>query len=145
MFKAMADGGRPQFVAASPRRPPPRPGSGLADTNFPPAAHVDLLWAAPGHWRPPPSSAPPRSRAPARGGGRAAAASVGGGGEWRAAAARTGRRQARASREPRRRAHDWQDGFYQAMLPFVGGGAYQNFPDPSLADWRRRYYGANLD
>ena len=44
-----------------------------------------------------------------------------------------------------RPAHDWQDGFYRAMLPFAGGGAYQNFPDPSLADWRQSYYGVNLD
>jgi hypothetical protein len=40
---------------------------------------------------------------------------------------------------------DWQDRFYDAMLPFVGGGgAYQNFTDPSLKDWRQSYYGANL-
>jgi FAD/FMN-containing dehydrogenase len=44
-----------------------------------------------------------------------------------------------------RRAHDWQNGFYQAMLPYTGRGAYVNFPDPSLADWRRAYYGGNLD
>ncbi|QZN98840.1 BBE domain-containing protein [Chenggangzhangella methanolivorans] len=25
-----------------------------------------------------------------------------------------------------------------------GTSAYQNFPDPSLTDWRRAYYGDNL-
>ncbi|HEX3675605.1 MAG TPA: FAD-binding oxidoreductase [Rhizomicrobium sp.] len=43
------------------------------------------------------------------------------------------------------RAHRWQDDFYRAVLPFSQGGAYQNFPDPSLADWREAYYGGNLD
>ena len=41
--------------------------------------------------------------------------------------------------------HEWQNGFYRAMLPFTRGGAYQNFPDPSLIDWKRDYYGANLE
>ncbi|HTQ13923.1 MAG TPA: FAD-binding oxidoreductase [Rhizomicrobium sp.] len=40
--------------------------------------------------------------------------------------------------------HAWQNDFYRAMLPYCGGGAYQNFPDPSLLDWRRSYYGENL-
>ena len=39
---------------------------------------------------------------------------------------------------------DWQDGFYAAILPFAKGGAYQNFVDPSLADWSTAYYGDNL-
>jgi FAD/FMN-containing dehydrogenase len=43
-----------------------------------------------------------------------------------------------------RRAHDWQDEFYAVMRDIHGIGAYQNFPDSSLADWRRAYYGANL-
>jgi FAD/FMN-containing dehydrogenase len=43
-----------------------------------------------------------------------------------------------------RRNHEWQDGFYQAMLPFSTRGAYQNFVDPSLADWQKAYYGDNL-
>jgi hypothetical protein len=38
----------------------------------------------------------------------------------------------------------WQSDFYAAMSPFAGGGAYQNFPDPSLADWAQEYYGSNL-
>ncbi len=40
--------------------------------------------------------------------------------------------------------HEWQNEFYGAMLPLVGGGAYQNFADPSLKDWRRSYYADNL-
>jgi FAD/FMN-containing dehydrogenase len=43
-----------------------------------------------------------------------------------------------------RRAREWQDAFYSAMLPFGLGGAYQNFVDPSLTDWPRAYYGDNL-
>ena len=43
-----------------------------------------------------------------------------------------------------RRAREWQDAFYAAMLPFALGGAYVNFVDPSLKDWPRAYYGANL-
>ena len=43
-----------------------------------------------------------------------------------------------------RRNRAWQDEFYAAMLPFGVGGAYQNFPDPSLRDWRTAYYGSNL-
>ncbi|MBV9695283.1 MAG: BBE domain-containing protein [Alphaproteobacteria bacterium] len=43
------------------------------------------------------------------------------------------------------RNHAWQDEFYRAMLPFAGGGAYQNFADPGLKDWRSSYYGGNFD
>ena len=39
---------------------------------------------------------------------------------------------------------EWLDGFYQAIAPIAGGGAYQNFIDPSLADWKSAYYGENL-
>ncbi len=42
-------------------------------------------------------------------------------------------------------ANDWQDRFYAAVRPCSTGGAYQNFADPSLTDWRRAYYGENLD
>lgn len=42
-------------------------------------------------------------------------------------------------------AHAWQDRFYAALRPFSTGGAYVNFPDPSLTDWRRAYYGDNLE
>jgi hypothetical protein len=38
----------------------------------------------------------------------------------------------------------WQDAFYTALGPFSTGGAYQNFVDPSLVDWRHAYYGENL-
>lgn len=39
---------------------------------------------------------------------------------------------------------DWQDNFYAAMQPHFSG-AYQNFPDRTLADWPRAYYGTNLE
>ncbi|HEY1931769.1 MAG TPA: FAD-binding oxidoreductase [Acetobacteraceae bacterium] len=37
----------------------------------------------------------------------------------------------------------WQDRFYEAMRRYATG-AYQNFADPSLGDWRTAYYGDNL-
>jgi FAD/FMN-containing dehydrogenase len=43
------------------------------------------------------------------------------------------------------RNHAWQDDFYEAMLPYSTGGAYQNFADSSLKNWDRAYYGANLE
>jgi FAD/FMN-containing dehydrogenase len=43
-----------------------------------------------------------------------------------------------------RRNRDWLDGFYEAMLPFATSESFQNFPDPSLADFLPAYYGANL-
>jgi FAD/FMN-containing dehydrogenase len=39
----------------------------------------------------------------------------------------------------------WQDRFYDAIRPYSTGGAYQNFIDPSLTDWRNAYYRDNLD
>jgi FAD/FMN-containing dehydrogenase len=42
------------------------------------------------------------------------------------------------------RNRDWQDRFYQTMRRFSSGGAYQNFADPSLRDWRTAYYAGNL-
>jgi berberine-like enzyme len=39
---------------------------------------------------------------------------------------------------------DWQAGLYGELLTFTSGGAYQNFPDPSLTDWQQSYYGNNL-
>jgi hypothetical protein len=44
----------------------------------------------------------------------------------------------------RYRAHRWQNRFYDVIVPLCGGGAYQNFPDPSLQDWADAYYGQNL-
>jgi FAD/FMN-containing dehydrogenase len=41
-------------------------------------------------------------------------------------------------------ATDWMDETYEAMVPFCGEGAFQNFPDPALKDWARQYYGTNL-
>lgn len=38
----------------------------------------------------------------------------------------------------------WLDQTWQAMRPFVSGGAYQNYIDPNLPDWLNAYYGANL-
>jgi FAD/FMN-containing dehydrogenase len=43
-----------------------------------------------------------------------------------------------------RRNREWQDGFYEAMLPFATPESFQNFPDPSLGDWLQAYYGSNL-
>lgn len=37
----------------------------------------------------------------------------------------------------------WIRGFQHAMRPYVTGGAYQNYIDPDLEDWRRAYYGSN--
>ncbi len=39
---------------------------------------------------------------------------------------------------------DWLAQGYRALASFGNGQAYQNFIDPSLADWRAAYYGANL-
>jgi hypothetical protein len=44
----------------------------------------------------------------------------------------------------RHRAHHWQNDFYEEIVPLAGGGAFQNFVDPSLRDWASAYYGANL-
>jgi hypothetical protein len=39
---------------------------------------------------------------------------------------------------------EWLNGFYDAIFAAGRpGGAYQNFPDPDLKDWRRSYYGDN--
>ncbi len=38
----------------------------------------------------------------------------------------------------------WLDSFNEALVPLAKGGAYQNFIDPSLTDWKHAYYGENL-
>jgi FAD/FMN-containing dehydrogenase len=43
-----------------------------------------------------------------------------------------------------RRATEWQDRLYGLVIAGDTKGAFQNFPDPSLTDWRARYYGENL-
>lgn len=42
------------------------------------------------------------------------------------------------------RALAWQQTSYEAYVPLAGGGAYQNFIDPALRDWKQAYYGTNL-
>ncbi|HWA81301.1 MAG TPA: FAD-binding oxidoreductase [Acetobacteraceae bacterium] len=38
----------------------------------------------------------------------------------------------------------WQNAFYEAVLSFGNGHAYQNFIDPALKDFAAAYYGGNL-
>jgi len=38
----------------------------------------------------------------------------------------------------------WLDGVERALAP-VSQGSYQNYIDPTLADWQRAYYGSNLE
>ena len=38
----------------------------------------------------------------------------------------------------------WLSEFYEAIIPIAKGGAYQNFIDPSLTDWKAAYHGSNL-
>jgi FAD/FMN-containing dehydrogenase len=37
----------------------------------------------------------------------------------------------------------WQRQFYASMRRYASGQCYQNYIDPSLANWRQAYYGAN--
>ncbi|MFG1810999.1 FAD-binding oxidoreductase [Streptomyces sp. NPDC049040] len=39
----------------------------------------------------------------------------------------------------------WLDGIHSAMRRYASGGAYQNYTDPALTDWRTAYYGQNAD
>jgi FAD/FMN-containing dehydrogenase len=38
----------------------------------------------------------------------------------------------------------WIQGLRESMRPFASGAAYQNYIDPTRADWKSAYYGANL-
>ena len=37
----------------------------------------------------------------------------------------------------------WITSYYKSVHPFASGQAYQNYPDPTLANWQQAYYGAN--
>jgi hypothetical protein len=39
---------------------------------------------------------------------------------------------------------DWLAQTAAALAPYTNGQAYQNYIDPTLADWQRAYYGSNL-
>jgi FAD/FMN-containing dehydrogenase len=43
----------------------------------------------------------------------------------------------------RRNQHNWITSYYKSVHPHASGQAYQNYVDPSLANWRQAYYGAN--
>ena len=48
---------------------------------------------------------------------------------------------------PTEAATQWLQSTKAAMKPYVGVGAYINYPDPLLAatSWYRDYYGGNLE
>jgi len=41
-------------------------------------------------------------------------------------------------------AQSWLAGTAAALAPYSDGQAYQNYIDPTLADWQQAYYGSNL-
>ena len=43
-----------------------------------------------------------------------------------------------------RRQREWLAAYYQAMQPYLQQRSYVNFPDRSMKDWAKRYYGSNL-
>jgi FAD/FMN-containing dehydrogenase len=45
---------------------------------------------------------------------------------------------------PVARQRAWQQSFWQSMRPYASGQAYQNYIDPTLANWQQAYYGANF-
>ncbi len=44
-----------------------------------------------------------------------------------------------------KRSMTWMDGFHAAMRPYTSDECYQNFIDDGETDWRRAYYGENLE
>jgi FAD/FMN-containing dehydrogenase len=42
------------------------------------------------------------------------------------------------------RARNWMSNWYATLRPYMSGEAYQNYIDPTLANWEHAYYGANL-
>lgn len=38
----------------------------------------------------------------------------------------------------------WLDSWYESVVPYMDGSAYQNYIDPGLAGWATAYYGTNL-
>ncbi|MQY12477.1 putative FAD-linked oxidoreductase YvdP [Streptomyces sp. RB5] len=40
---------------------------------------------------------------------------------------------------------DWLERLHERLRPYTADGAYQNFPDPELENWRAAYYGSNYD
>lgn len=42
-------------------------------------------------------------------------------------------------------AASWANGMRAVMRPWSSGGAYQNYIDPLIADWKTAYYGANYE
>jgi FAD/FMN-containing dehydrogenase len=40
--------------------------------------------------------------------------------------------------------HRWLEQTAASLAPYTNGGAYQNYIDPTLADWQHAYYGTNL-
>ena len=41
--------------------------------------------------------------------------------------------------------YKWITAYHNSMRPFASGQSYQNYPDPSLVNWRQAYYGVNYN